>query len=711
MKSLRGGFIIPTVLAVLAVVAVIVTAAVVVGVSNRTSTSVALRASAVQLAAEAGLADAVKRLWYDVWAKDTGKQTVARYRDLLDKPPVGGITYADTMTVNFKAVTLGSGLSYEVSVTRQDTDRAVRFRVRSTGRRSGGDERTLVQDMYVQDTPYAGVDFAMYTGNMNCIMCHLDVKPLEALKGPPSTTNPWPVTRVGAIDSIAVWKDASDTRIAGSLFTRGQIVNEWDNQELRPSETGIKTLLVPGQTTITSSTPQDFTAADCARVATCKERQNFYKNYPSSSRVNLPASKGGFDGVWPAGVVPDRFPPVVPDLDGNRVTDQSEWDAVVKASRDGQDPQNPFGSLSAVALVNPSGVTGWPTGSVAKVESGSKANLVLDGTTTPITIEGTVYVDGDVVLRGRIKGNGKLVVRGNAYVMGDLVYACGVSNSPCTDADYARPETLPSFALASSGNIMVGDYLTPRGGDTLDRNSLETGNVWKDAGGGRNDAAGFTWRQAGIFNQLELKRALEDDDYRPRLYRLRGSATVDFKNSPNLIGADKYDEADVARLDPACVTNAGLCPKSDLTLKVTGRDVKLNPARLRALLTRATFSSLSPTSAWLSEPQLKGLWIDSIESNLTRPRGALRTDGLLYSSNAVFSITRRNGNLKGAWDLRGALVADDAGILAPGDNDVNSGNSGRMGLTLYHDRRMTDFLRVRDDEEVALMRSDWSLEK
>ena len=58
---------------------------------------------------------------------------------------------------------------------------------------------------------------------------------------------------------------------------------------------------------------------------------------------------------------------------------------------------------------------------------GIAGNLFLIGTdTNPIEIEGTVYVDGDLVIQGPIvPGNrGVFIVRKNIYIVGDVVYDC-----------------------------------------------------------------------------------------------------------------------------------------------------------------------------------------------------------------------------------------------------------------------------------------------
>src|SRR5690606_7209320 len=76
----------------------------------------------------------------------------------------------------------------------------------------------------------------------------------------------------------------------------------------------------------------------------------------------------------------------------------------------------------------------------------------------PIKIQHTVAINGDLIIKGAIEGEGQLLVRGNTYVIGDVTYKdapgeFGVNEAGGTNA----------FALVSGGSVMVGDYTTIRG--------------------------------------------------------------------------------------------------------------------------------------------------------------------------------------------------------------------------------------------------------
>lgn len=79
-------------------------------------------------------------------------------------------------------------------------------------------------------------------------------------------------------------------------------------------------------------------------------------------------------------------------------------------------------------------------------------------------------------------------------------------------------------------------------------------------------------------------------------------------------------------------------------------------------------------------------------------------DGLLYSNNSIFCITRssdrHNSNARGQMVIRGSVVTADLGVLVPGPDF----SVPRDALDLYYDKRVADFLRVEDTTRVAFAR-------
>jgi hypothetical protein len=84
----------------------------------------------------------------------------------------------------------------------------------------------------------------------------------------------------------------------------------------------------------------------------------------------------------------------------------------------------------------------------------------------PAFITGTIKVNGDLVIRGQVRGEGRFIVRGNVYIVGDLVYNCAQSGGACRTNDgdkpsYRKPDGMPKLALLAGGSIIVGDYDHP----------------------------------------------------------------------------------------------------------------------------------------------------------------------------------------------------------------------------------------------------------
>jgi hypothetical protein len=81
-----------------------------------------------------------------------------------------------------------------------------------------------------------------------------------------------------------------------------------------------------------------------------------------------------------------------------------------------------------------------------------------------VNITGTIHVNGDLVIRGQVKGEGRIIVRGNVYVVGDMVYGCTTSACMIVDGanpSYRLPDGLPKLAVLAGGSIIVGDYDHP----------------------------------------------------------------------------------------------------------------------------------------------------------------------------------------------------------------------------------------------------------
>jgi hypothetical protein len=119
-----------------------------------------------------------------------------------------------------------------------------------------------------------------------------------------------------------------------------------------------------------------------------------------------------------------------------------------------------FGEYAAKALAHFDPVAGTnrlvaPGVTINGVHSTAAAGrgVYLDGTTTPITINGTVVVHGDVVIKGQIQGQGTLYVGGNLYMAGDVTYVDGPNFS--TPPASMSPEDRDNWVANSADSSLV----------------------------------------------------------------------------------------------------------------------------------------------------------------------------------------------------------------------------------------------------------------
>lgn len=96
------------------------------------------------------------------------------------------------------------------------------------------------------------------------------------------------------------------------------------------------------------------------------------------------------------------------------------------------------------------------------VSGGADAGcLVLDGTSRPIVIDGSVIVPGDVVIKGTISGQGVIYAGRNIHIVGNVTYR----NAPSWPKPDANPATTVRqnasadlVGLCAKGNIVLGNY-------------------------------------------------------------------------------------------------------------------------------------------------------------------------------------------------------------------------------------------------------------
>ncbi len=706
--------------------------------SKRSADEAVVR-SALDEAAKAGIDMAIERVW-NQYLIGNGNTTgnLASYRffadgvagvneDLNHDGQRNGVEYdmngngtfdtAPVMTlVQEDAPTdLASG-GRIVSLTLERTDdlASVNFTAACTAER-GGRRRTVEQTIQVSGAVFQGFEFGILANNINCVLCHADFLSLdlERNRNNPTTYGTFDRIKVACLENLMVRDNNNEkveTNVSGTLYTRGDVRNQSgtiltagqlaSNVDLKAHQfSGTNGKLTQSATGALSRTAlQNATTNSEGKL---NPFANLYMGYPTD------------EAKMTDGTLPQQFPAPYPDENGNRRVDDAEFESVVNSANGSivfeLDPSQAGGSLKGgVAYGVPKGqaYTGGalPTASNSALDSLStdgsyEGNLILVGTNDdPIVINERVAIDGDLVLKGPVKGEGQLLVRGNVYVVGDVTYA----DAPNTYGQ-ASDGTENGLALVAGGSIMIGDYLTIRGKNNSKDNQkfpdkagsidMRTANKTKSltyggktetvaigyfdagvtdpgAGSGNQSQFSFTTSELMLFNRMEYAKAQADPTYRPRYYRLRPSQPI-YTYTASDEHAVKYSDPGVA-----VITN----------------------------LTGATILDLCPSDFWLSEDALRKFWY---ADEMTRPASGrpFKFDGLLYSNNSIFCISRSKGRHNsyayGRMDVRGSVVCPDLGVLVPGEESIST---NRPAFDLYYDRRVSAFMRVVDTSQVQFQR-------
>jgi len=596
-------------------------------------------------------------------------------------------------------------------------------------------DRAVQQVYTVEPADFGGFDYALLANNVNCIFCHTNVDSVDRFyNDDPALAGTFDRVKVGSLETLMLrdWAGASgnihdfdaDSYIAGSLYIRGHATNQdgtpitnWPDLAFQgygfDSATG-SILEGPYGMSTTPFVP----AGDPPGPL-----ENLYLDYADtySEMVdgNLPVGfpapipdDGGYD---PATGAPD------PASAGNKVVDDFEFDVAASSAEgaitagiinlvDEGDVIDEVNEFAAAVFV----------GNTDSVQATVTGNLVLTGTkTNPITISGTVAVDGDLIINGYVKGEGTLIVRGNVYVPTDLEYLDGA------EFGFGADGTKNALGLAAGGNILIGDYLAP---STLQYDFSKKAPAEYEIIDGDYDPTiapeenqwNFSLAEISLFNRAEWAKTQAvlpgpngndvtnptyEDGYVPRYYQFGENDAVPIYNKGEIYWDPTTEtwkgDAEVPIFwDPDLLTIADPTNPNDPTLyPSTGPQPVLY--------------QLTPNASWLDDDLYK-LSLEYFEDN--REVGKPVTlDGLFYTNNAIFSIVNRNSSMFGRMLVNGALVAADIGMLVPGIYDPYNvfGNQSPLsdyaiGLQLNYDKRVKEMLNVKNPLQVQLKRTLWN---
>jgi len=588
---------------------------------------------------------------------------------VVDGRPALGAAVAKDGTPN-----LGGLAVSQLTIQRRDradrTELEILASVR-TGDAAGAAERTVRRVVSVSSAPYSGFKFALLSNNVNCIMCHARIDNAERFyNADKSKHGTFDRIRVGTFESLLVRVGSADSQIAGTVYVRGNITDK--DGKVLPDLVG---------STVTGN---DFDAAgkllqDAAGKLTDVELtaasgdppppfQHLYKDYALDPTEQTD------------GPMPTSFPPPIPDSDGDKRVDTAEFDVV---------------AADATGTVSGGIIYGVDDGKSYSGKLPTSSNMPeIAGTTTkqvilrgdaanPLILDGTVAINGDVVISGVVKGDGQIIASGNVYVLGDLTYADGKDAAGNRTFGVAADGTKNALAIASGGNVVIGDHAGAKDGSSV------TG----DGKGSFN----FTMSEMMLFNRMEwtyTQKTLPDikgvqvtnplykPGYLPRYYTHGADDPVLIFNKQN--PKKKTDHY----FDPVSKTWKGKEHLDSYDTTLMSNYPKGTPT-----YDGAAISSLGTDASWLSESTLRG-FVSQVDG--FHVSGPLAIDGLLYTNNSTYALVRGTGVYKGKLQVNGSLVAADTGILAPG-------SSGSIGLRLNYDARLANKLNIKETTAVATM--------
>jgi len=599
--------------------------------------------------------------------------TYAAWLVSIGLPDSGSIVLAANQPVSRQ------GRVDSVRVARNDLPGATGtdLMVRSYGSDAVRSSELVTEVLRITSGLFSGFDFAILAKNINCIMCHARVDNVDRFfNTDPDKQDTFDRTKVASLENLLVRTTSADSYIAGALYTRGIVTNENGTPitDLSPSNKGVEAWECDANGKILE--PLNSVKMTNTTGSPLPAYGNLYLNYPSD-----PADMTD-------GPLPTSFPSAIPDVNNNRLVDASEFDDVSSSSAG----QIQGGMIYGVATGGTYAGGSLPgAGNETSVSGTYNGNLILVGTdANPIVINSQVAVDGDVIIKGKISGDGQIFARGNVYVAGDVTYKDGSDAGNRTFGVGAGGGS-NALSLAAGGNIMVGDYLTPKGGDILNVDN-------RDLGDGTS-AFSFTMSEITLFNRGEWSKtqaqlpgadgALVNNpgynaNYVPRYYTLG-------PNDPVYIFNKSYKSKGKEQgtyYDPATHSWKGLehVDTYDPTLLT-----QIDPGDPR--LASAVRLNLAPDAGWVTESQLKQFFIN--DENARAAGAAFQVDGQLYTNNSVFSLTRSASKTGGKMQINGSIVAADLGILVPVELRVN------------YDKRLRSKLQLANNDPVTLQRVSW----
>lgn len=651
-----------------------------------------VRQNSALIAAEAGLEYAAAQLWSNyLGGLGSSLPVLAGVRTYLDKlVPINGVT-----NLLLKPIPFVNGANIDqILVSRTDTGSQTVLKVKSQGSFQGR-TRTVVQLFTLSGSSFNGFDYALLANNIDCIMCHAEFDNVERYYNTDSSKwGTFDRVKVASLESLLVRLNDTQSRMAGSLYTRGELLGTKGS-----GNNGI-TGGIFGISSLSGSSFLGYGIDTSGKI-----KQDNYGNLISD---DLETVVPGSDGLLPKygqvyanyptdpalqtdGALPTNFPALIEDTNANRIVDDDEWKNALANGTFGAAQDGTKGVIGGIVYGVPIAAVLDTRGLPSKSNSASEnaragyydGNLVLVGTAKePLIFSGTLAVNGDVIISGPVKGTGKIIARNNLYITGDVNYADGEKFGVASDG------TQNMMSYGAGGNIVIGDFLTPENynkdkygkykvvlyDDSNKKYPSYLSSETMDLAFGldNGESTSYASSQMMLSNKMEYEKAQKLADYTPRYYSMGPDMKI------------------FRQLSDATVTDY----ESWAAREITAKEYGASPV-----------STLLPKTKWISPNQFKQIWWDDEQRRSLDVEERFRVDGLLYTNNMIIggahSNNRHYSRLNGTLEVRGAIVAADVGILAPGDSRPRK---NAQGFRLYYDKRVKNGLALGGSKDLALVR-------
>lgn len=650
----RGSALLAALVCVLAVVGMTLAVAGLGGV-NAQRASADRAADQLLQSARTGVTIGRLAAWDAYLAENGGKVgTLPQFRAWITARGLadGRTVWADPATGGLRATATGARVAaggaaaadVEVTVRRVDRGAEETFLTITARSRSGIDGRTAETVIRVGRRRFEGFRYALFAGNLDRALTNATFDDVQRVRGGPG---PYERVKVGSMETIRLDDDAK-AKIAGTLYTNGAVLNEAGAVVATPPSSAIQSSGVTLEGEIMDGPPWKDLADGSPTKTT---NSTLYSRYSTDTSEQ-------FDGYFPPGGVPA----FVKDDDADGVVSGAEW-ADATSGLTGQATGVIINTADGTVLGLP---VSPPVTTLVSNTLGGMNSLMIGTAATPIHIEGDVVIDGDLAIMGPVTGNGRFIVRGNIYFLGDTTYADGPTFGQAPDG------TTNAVGYVAQGNIVVGPAHLGEGGVSLPLGPpllaprVTDSNLVGPTGQEIGAANRMEWTKTQPYYDPANKVPTSDpahagtpnpayvDGYVPRYYTMTPSGTPQMT-----LGGQTWDNVNQAWIGPA----------GEPDTKITSGTF--------------TKSSYLPDQGWIPSALFDTLF--AMGDLLRLGKKELRIDGLLYTPNGVLISAPTSTAAKGNVTLNGGIVAGNFGVNADKSFRVN------------YDQRVRELITVDDD--------------